>query len=170
MAKEHGNAALTDSNKGGAPLAQVSDEARPLSGLLRPERKKDAAMSDSTEKSVILIVDDDAESREVLSELLAKEGYTVVCAENGRDALDYLSRSIPSLIILDLMMPIMSGWEFRERQRADPRLNSLPVVVTSASGLAPEIDADALIPKPIDFALLMSAVRNCSAPSERQAQ
>ena len=127
-------------------------------------------MNDSTEKSVILIVEDDAESREVLSELLVKEGYTVVCAENGRDALDYLSRSIPSLIILDLMMPIMSGWEFRERQRADPRLNSLPVVVTSASGLAPEIDADALITKPIDFALLMSAVRNCSAPSERHAQ
>ena len=66
-------------------------------------------MKDSTEKSVILIVDDDAESREVLSELLAREGYTVVCAENGRDALDYLSRSIPSLIILDLMMPVMSG-------------------------------------------------------------
>ena len=125
-------------------------------------------MNDSTEKSVILIVEDDAESREVLSELLAKEGYTVVCAKNGRDALDYLSHSIPSLIILDLMMPIMSGWEFRERQRADPRLSSLPVVVTSASGLAPEIDADALIPKPIDFALLMSAVRNCSAPSERE--
>ena len=55
-------------------------------------------MNDSTEKSVILIVDDDAESRELLSELLTKEGYTVVCAENGRDALDYLSRSIPSLI------------------------------------------------------------------------
>lgn len=124
-------------------------------------------MNDSTEKLVILIVDDDdAESREVLSELLTKEGYTVVCAENGRDALDYLSRSIPSLIILDLMMPIMSGWEFRERQRADPRLNSLPVVVTSASGLAPEIDADALIPKPIDFALLMSAVRKCSLLNE----
>ena len=66
-------------------------------------------MNDSTEKSVILIVDDHAESREVLSELLTKEGYTVVCAENGRDALDYLSRSIPSLIILDLMMPIMSA-------------------------------------------------------------
>ena len=63
-------------------------------------------MNDSTEKSVILIIDDDAESREALSELLAEEeGYTAVCAENGRDALDYLSRSIPSLIILDLMCP-----------------------------------------------------------------
>jgi CheY-like chemotaxis protein len=119
-------------------------------------------MNDSTDKSVILIVDDDAESRDVLAELLTKEAYTVARAENGRDALDYLSRSIPSLI-MDLMMPTMSGWEFRERQRADLRLNSLPVVVTSASGLAPEIDADALIPKPIDFALLMSAVRNCLA-------
>jgi CheY-like chemotaxis protein len=58
-------------------------------------------------------------------------------ARNGHSALDYLSRSIPSLIILDLMMPIMNGWEFRERQCADRRLNSLPVVVTSASGLAP---------------------------------
>ena len=62
-------------------------------------------MNDSTEKSVIFIIDDDAESREALSELLAEEGYTVVCAKNGRDALDYLSRSIPSLIILDLMCP-----------------------------------------------------------------
>ena len=127
-------------------------------------------MNDSTDKSVILIVDDDAGSRGVLSELLTKAGYTIACAENGRNALDYLSRSIPSLIILDLMMPIMSGWEFRQRQRADRRLNSLPVVVTSASGLAPAIDPDALIPEPIDFAFLMSAGWNRSAPSEGHAQ
>jgi hypothetical protein len=68
------------------------------------------------------------------------------------------------------MMHIMSGLEFREGQRADRESNSLPVAVTSASGLARAIDADALIPKPIDFALLMSAVWNCSAPSEGHTQ
>jgi len=96
------------------------------------------------------------------SELLAREGYEVACAENGHDALDYLSRSLPSLIILDLMMPVLSGWEFRKQQLSDPRLNSLPLVITTASALAHEIDADAVVPKPIDFAVLMTAVRkNC---------
>ena len=122
-------------------------------------------MNDSSATPVILVVDDDTNCREALSELLAREGYEVACAKNGRDALDYLSRSIPSLIILDLKMPVMSGWEFRERQLSDPRLNSLPVVITSASGLACEVEADAVVPKPIDFAVLMTAVRqSCSAP------
>jgi CheY-like chemotaxis protein len=125
-------------------------------------------VNDSTEKSVILIVDDDADSRELLSELLAKEGYAVVCAENGRDALDYLSRSIPSLIILDLMMPIMSGWEFRERQRADPQIEfSTRGGHECQRACGGDRRGRA---KPIDSALLMSAVRNCSAPSERHAQ
>ena len=72
-------------------------------------------------------------------------------AENGCDALEYLSQSLPALIILDLMMPVMSGWEFREQQLSDPRWSSLPLVITSASELASEIDADAIVPKPVDF-------------------
>jgi CheY-like chemotaxis protein len=119
-------------------------------------------VKDSSAKPVILVVDDDTKCREALSELLAREGYEVACAENGHDALDYLSRSLPSLIILDLMMPVLSGWEFRKQQLSDPRLNSLPLVITTASALAHEIDADAVVPKPIDFAVLMTAVRkNC---------
>jgi len=119
-------------------------------------------VKDSSAKPVILVVDDDTKCREALSELLAREGYEVACAENGHEALDYLSRSLPSLIILDLMMPVMSGWEFRKQQLSDPRLNSLPLVITTASALAHEIDADAVVPKPIDFAVLMTAVRkNC---------
>jgi CheY-like chemotaxis protein len=66
-------------------------------------------MNDSTEKSVILIVDDDAESRKMLSELLTKEGYTVVCAENGRDALDYLNCMIPNRIVSE----VLSWWDSR---------------------------------------------------------
>ena len=123
-------------------------------------------MNDSRATPVILVVDDDTKCREALSELLAREGYEVACAKNGRDALDYLSRSIPSLIILDLKMPVMSGWEFRERQLSDPRLKSLPVVITSPSGLACEVEAAAVVSKSIDFAVLMTAVReSCSAPT-----
>jgi len=122
-------------------------------------------MNDSSEKLVILVVDDDSESREALATLLVDEGYDAICAENGRQALDYLSDSTPALIILDLMMPVMSGWEFRARQKIDPRLKSLPVVVMTASGLVHDIDADAVVPKPIDFRILMSAVKqNCLRP------
>jgi CheY-like chemotaxis protein len=112
-----------------------------------------------------LLVDDDADCREMLADLLSNEGYMVVSAENGRQALDYLSRSSAELIILDLMMPVMSGWEFRALQRSDPRLESLPVVVMTASGLVHDIDADAVVRKPIDFGRLMSLVKkNCPPP------
>ena len=122
-------------------------------------------MKASSEKSVILVVDDDVDCRELLADLLSNEGYAVACAENGLQALDYLKGSTPALIILDLMMPKMSGWEFRARQKVDPRLESLPVVVTTASGLVEDIDADAVIHKPIDFGLLMSVVKqNCPLP------
>jgi len=121
-------------------------------------------------KSVILIVDDDVDCREMLAELLSNAGYLVVCAENGRQGLDYLNSSIPGLVILDLMMPVMSGWEFRARQRSDPRLESLPVVVTTASGLVQDIDADAIVRKPIDFKLLLSLVkRTCPLPPRPDA-
>jgi CheY-like chemotaxis protein len=63
------------------------------------------------------------------------------------------------------MMPVMSGWEFRARQKIDARSKSLPIVVMTASGLVHDIDADAVVYKPIDFRVLMSAVKqNCSRP------
>ena len=129
-----------------------------------PKENGSFYMEDSTEKSLILVVDDDPDCRETLADLLSNEGYSVVCAENGREALDYLSGSKPSLIILDLMMPAMSGWEFRARQKLDPNLESLPVVVTTASGLVQDIEADAILHKPIDVGVLLDIVRqNCSA-------
>jgi CheY-like chemotaxis protein len=119
-------------------------------------------VKDSSDKLLILIVDDDTESREALADLLSNEGYDVIGAENGRQAPDYLNGTTPALIILDLMMPVMSGWEFRARQKIDPRLKSLPVVVMTASGLVHDIDADAIVSKPIDFATLISVVKqNC---------
>jgi CheY-like chemotaxis protein len=82
----------------------------------------------------ILIVEDDADLREALSEVLRDEGYRVEMAADGREALDRLRReSRPSLILLDLTMPVMNGWQFRDEQRRDPDLSGIPVVVLSAS-------------------------------------
>lgn len=120
-------------------------------------------MKDQDEKQKILLVDDDVDSTEALAELLSREGYSVACAENGREALDYLARSKPPcLIILDLMMPVMSGWEFRQHQTNDPKLKSLPVVIVSASGPMKGLKANAVLQKPVDFRRLMNVVReNC---------
>jgi CheY-like chemotaxis protein len=119
-------------------------------------------MNDSREQ-LILIIDDDAESRETLGDLLSTQGYAIAHTDNGRQALDYLSHSTPALILLDLMMPVMSGWEFRAQQKSNPRLKFLPVVAMTASGLVGDIDADAIVHKPIDFDKLMTVVKqNCS--------
>jgi CheY-like chemotaxis protein len=86
---------------------------------------------------VVYVVDDDQGIREVLAELLGDEGYSVVTATNGQEALDKL-RGEPSckpcVILLDLMMPVMSGSQFYVEQQADPELASIPVVVISADG------------------------------------
>jgi CheY-like chemotaxis protein len=85
-------------------------------------------------QSQILLVEDDPYIAESLAELLLGEGYAVVSAQNGKEALDYLrsSQSLPRLILLDLMMPVMDGYRFREAQKQDARLADIPVVAMSA--------------------------------------
>lgn len=123
-------------------------------------------MTDEGEKLVILVVDDDADSRETLVDLLSSRGFAVESAENGRQALGYLSRSKPALIILDLMMPVMSGWEFLKSKRSDPRLQSLPVVVMTGSGLVHDITANAIVRKPVDVGTLMRVINDALSPGE----
>ena len=83
----------------------------------------------------VMVVDDDADIREALSEILRDLGYRVVAAENGRHALDSLQNMSerPCLILLDLMMPVLDGSGFREAQRADAALAPIPVVVITAN-------------------------------------
>src|SRR6266496_6722379 len=81
----------------------------------------------------ILLVEDDRSIRDVLRAILEEEGYAVTTAENGRRALEHLrSGGAPDLIVLDLRMPIMDGWQFRAMQKADPVLATIPVLAVSA--------------------------------------
>ena len=80
----------------------------------------------------ILVVDDDRDVRDTVAAVLDGEGYHVRCAENGAQALAMLHGPKPAAIVLDLMMPVMSGWELLEIVRSDAELSRIPVVVLSA--------------------------------------
>ena len=112
----------------------------------------------------IMIVDDESSIRTMIGLFLNHNGYTVVSAANGAEALDMLLQSaeLPELILLDLMMPVMNGVEFRGAQRTAPALASIPVAVVSADAnlrdKAPLLDADVYLSKPIDFTALLATV------------
>ena len=100
------------------------------------------------------MVDDDQDIRDALCELLVDEGYRAAPAKNGEDALMYLrSGELPSVILLDLMMPVVDGWEFRRRQQSDPRLRGIPVVVITAAGelRARSIAVERVLAKPLQI-------------------
>jgi CheY-like chemotaxis protein len=87
----------------------------------------------------VLIVDDDLPVRTALKELFETEGYAVALAANGRAALNHLRKGLrPCVILLDLMMPEMDGWDFRNAQLADPGLKDIPVVILTAVGFSAE--------------------------------
>jgi CheY-like chemotaxis protein len=107
----------------------------------------------------VLVVEDDEDAREALVALLEMKSYRAVAAGNGREALDYLRRApTPDLIILDLWMPIMNGWQFREEQMKDPRLAAIPVIVVTALSDRTEVSVNEVIIKPVDVDHLLSAV------------
>lgn len=121
--------------------------------------------------SEVLVVDDDVDIRESLLELLELEGYSVRGAANGREALEQLRRRRASVILLDLMMPVMDGFEFRQEQLGDPELSEIPVVLVSAGGrceqAAKELAALGCVKKPLDVAALLRVIRSaCTAGSQ----
>ena len=121
---------------------------------------------------VVLIVDDDADTRVALADLLEDAGYDVLCAANGREALVRLSVSGVrcDLILLDLLMPVMNGWDFRQRQRAMPEIANIPVLLMSAGAhlavVRDELKADGSMTKPVDeFDLLKLVKRHSREPN-----
>jgi CheY-like chemotaxis protein len=112
-------------------------------------------------RPTVFIVEDDADTREMLSKFLELEGYHVEAASNGRQALDRLDSGLAAhVIVLDLMMPVMDGWEFRRRQVEHARLRRIPTIVVSAAGRErmAQVSADAYLSKPVDMEELLARV------------
>src|SRR5256714_15268518 len=124
-------------------------------------------------KPVVLVVEDHEFAREALAALLATEGYDVIEAENGREALAAMAKGAPpDVILLDLMMPVMDGWEFMKRQRSDWRLFTIPTIaVTGAASPhppGPGVPGARFLGKPYTAGPLVAALdagASVSAPS-----
>ena len=119
----------------------------------------------------VLVVDDDKNVRDLICAALAGNGYKTAAACNGREALSYLRGSTrrPRLILLDLMMPEMTGWEFRKEQQEDPYLAAIPVAIitglTKFEGQAEDFGAVDVLCKPSKIEKLVSVVsRFCEEP------
>jgi len=113
----------------------------------------------------ILVVDDDSAIREAISEVLQEDGYSVVTAANGQEAMAQLSAARdqpPGLILLDLMMPVMDGWQFLDRYAEDDTLPPVPIIVISAnlaaSGGIHRRDVLLYLKKPLDIDRLLETV------------
>jgi CheY-like chemotaxis protein len=135
--------------------------------LTSPEAEPRALDRSSGTCRCILLVDDEPDIRASLKDVLESEGYRVVAASNGREALDRLhDMPRPCLILLDLMMPVMNGWEFAEALEADAGLSAIPIVIVTAFSREMErrkITTRDVLGKPVDLDRLSSVVKRfCS--------
>ena len=117
----------------------------------------------------VLLVDDDFAILDGVSDFLEGEGFSVVSASNGLDALNKLRSGLRvDVIVLDVMMPMMDGWDFRAEQLADPSLRDTPVVVISAYGfsqntLQQQFKAHEVLSKPLELSVFLRALKDACA-------
>jgi CheY-like chemotaxis protein len=120
----------------------------------------------------VLVVEDDDDLRQVVLQTLERKSFSVLGARDGQEALEQLERHPHvNLVLLDLMMPRMSGWEFRRRQLADERFAAVPVVVMTATTSLDEaaIQADDILRKPLSLSALVSTIERHMRPDEVKA-
>jgi CheY-like chemotaxis protein len=119
---------------------------------------------------LILIVEDDRDLSRLVAEVLESAGYRTAIAANGYEALKQLQTNTPDLILLDMMMPGMDGWQFREEQRKLPAMASIPVVTVTADGdargKAAAIRAAGYVAKPISVDSLLDEVERICGLAE----
>ncbi|HEX9162866.1 MAG TPA: response regulator [Thermoanaerobaculia bacterium] len=114
----------------------------------------------------MLVVDDDPAIRRLITATLRREGYEFIEAANGREALDRMHDDHPDCVVLDLMMPVLSGWDVLRQRLNDPELTKIPVIIVSANrepDLLKVMDQGicAFLPKPFDISALSALVKSC---------
>lgn len=118
-------------------------------------------MSEMSEGRTVLLVEDDFDLRDIMQDVLEGEGYDVIPAHDGRQALSYLrdaSEPNPDIVVLDLMLPMVSGWEVLVAARLDDALNGIPVIVVSAAAREPPPGAVKLLRKPFSVDALLESI------------
>ncbi len=142
------------------------------SGMSLEEERVRGRTTMTREPRRILLVEDDTELRAALSDALAGSGHEVRAVADGRAALRAMREDRPDIVVLDLMMPVIDGWQFRVEQRREPALADVPVVAMSASNspAAAAIDADAYLRKPVPAATLLRAIDDVILDRQRKAE
>jgi DNA-binding response OmpR family regulator len=124
-------------------------------------------MSTTPHPKTVLLIDDDTDVRESLAEIISEQGFDVVTARNGEEGIRVALERRPSLIFLDLMMPVMSGWDVRPAMKRIPELADIPVVVLSGVDDVHQqvtyLDVDGYLRKPVEVKILLEVVKSyCS--------
>ena len=117
----------------------------------------------------LLVVDDDASHRALICDALAEMGYQTREAQNGREALDMLESDLPQAVLLDLRMPVLSGWGLLDALKKLPRARNLPIIIISAYGFEWEaelVGAAGYICKPVDLDKVRETVQHIAGPPE----
>ena len=112
----------------------------------------------------ILVVEDQADNRRILQDLLTSAGYEIILAENGQEALEVVARERPNLILMDIQLPLVDGYEATRRIKADPVLRAIPIIVITSYALsgdeskAKAAGCDAYVAKPFSPRALLCRV------------
>ena len=125
----------------------------------------------------VLLIEDNEESRDGLSRYLRRRGYAVISAVDGRQGLDLASAEAPDLIIMDMSLPILDGWEATRLLKAAPKTGSIPIIALTAHAMAGdreralEVGCDEYDSKPVEFARLLAKIDSLlekAAPKRRE--
>ena len=116
-------------------------------------------------KKCILVVEDQVDNRQILRDLLTNAGFDLVEAENGKEAIAFAQASRPDLILMDIQLPILDGYEATRRLKADPDLKSIPIIVVTSYALSGDEEkarlagCDDYVAKPFSPRLLLAKIK-----------
>lgn len=122
--------------------------------------------------ATILLVEDNEMNRDMLSRRLERRGFTVVCAVDGQDGLAIAQAQRPDLVLMDMSLPVLDGWEATRRLKADPALRSIPVIALTAHAMANdeqqarEAGCDDFDTKPVELPRLLAKIQALLKPPE----